>query len=380
MQKKNNDTNDTIKRTKYGEIAGIFGIITNLFLGIIKLVVGFFTNSVSIMADAVNNVTDSVASFITIVGFKLSGRKPSPEHPYGYARYEYVSGLLIALFMFLMGLVFAVESSKKIFMPEELSITTATFIVLIIAVIGKVMQMLVYKNFANKINSDALRTTAVDTRNDIISTSAILISMVVMKIFNVNIDGYLGIGVSGFVLYSGITMIREMLEPIIGSGPSKEQISIISKEILSYECVEGIHDLVIHNYGVNNDFVTVHVEIDSKMDMLEAHDLIDNIEREVSDKLNINLTIHMDPVEIGNSKVDKLKNEVLKALKGFDENLDIHDFRIVEGPTHTNILFDCVIPYDKDYTINNLKKVLRKRIKPKHTKYYYVIEIDRPYY
>lgn len=373
------DTENPEVRNKYGKVAGIFGIISNLILGIIKLIIGFISNSVSIMADAVNNLSDMLSSALTIVGFKLASRKPNHEHPYGYARYEYVSGFAIAILMLIMGLVFAKESIMKIIHPEELVINNITFLILFIAIVGKACQMFVYLDFSKAIDSNTLKTNAIDTRNDIISTTAILISMLIMKKFNINIDGYLGLAVSLFVIYSSTQMIKEVLEPIIGIIPTKERVNEITRRILSYDYVQGIHDLVIHNYGVHNDFVTVHVEIDSNMDMLEAHDLMDNIENDFRENLGISLTIHMDPVVIGNEKVDKLKQLIVSTIHKLDNSLEIHDFRIVEGTTHTNILFDCVVPYEKDYTADYIKEYLNNNIEPEEEKYYYVIEIDRPY-
>ena len=366
-------------RNKYGKVAGIFGIITNLFLGIIKLVIGYISNSVSITADAVNNISDTASSALTIIGFKLANKKPNHDHPYGYARYEYVSGLVIAMLMLIMGLVFAKESIVKIIHPEELAINIATYIVLFIAILGKGLQMFVYLDFAKAIDSSALKTTAVDTRNDIISTTAILISMFIMTALKINIDGYLGLAVSAFVIYSSCQMIKEVLEPIIGIIPTKERAEEIRKKLLSYDYVQGIHDLVIHNYGVHNDFITVHVEIDASMDMVKAHDLIDNIENDFKRETGTDLTIHMDPVVLGNEKVDKLKEIVTTKIKEFDSELQIHDFRIVEGTTHTNILFDCVVPYEKNYTKEEIELYLERNIKSEDETYYYVVEIDRPY-
>lgn len=373
------NTNDPHVRNQYGKIAGIFGICTNLVLGIIKFIIGIISNSVSIMADAVNNIADTASSALTIIGFKLASKKPDKEHPYGYARYEYVSGLIIALLMLLMGLTFAKEAIIKIFNPEELIINTVTYIILGIAIIGKVLQMLVYLDFSKAINSNTLKTNAIDTRNDIISTTAILISMIIMQILHINLDGFLGLAVSGLIIFSSINMIKEVLEPIIGIIPTEERVNEISTKLLSYEHVEGIHDLVIHNYGVHNDFVTVHVEIDSKLNIMKAHDAMDNIEKDFKDDLGIDLTIHMDPIVIGDPKVDYLQKIVIEAIRKLDTELKIHDFRIVEGITHTNILFDCIVPYEKNYTIENLKEHLEKTITPEKEIYYYVIKIDRPY-
>lgn len=373
------DTENPEIRNKYGKVAGIFGIITNFVLGIIKLIIGFFSHSVSIMADATNNISDTASSILTIVGFKLASKKPDHKHPYGHARYEYVLGLVIAIFMFIMGLVFVKESIVKIIKPENLTINAVTYMVLLIAIFVKGMQMITYLDFSKAIDSSALKASAIDTRNDIISTTAILVSMIIMKIFSINIDGYIGLAVSGFVVYSSCMMIKEVLEPIIGIIPTPERVQQVKEKLLSYDYVQGIHDLVIHNYGVHNDFITVHVEIDSNMNMIEAHDLIDNIEKEFKETLGTDLTIHMDPIVIGNPKVDELKEKVIHTIEKLDNDLQIHDFRIVEGPTHTNILFDCVVPYEKEYKKEQIIKYLTKNIKSENEKYYFVIEMDRPY-
>lgn len=366
-------------RNRYGKVAGIFGITTNLVLGIIKLIIGIISNSVSIMADAVNNIADMASATLTIIGFKLSNKKPDKEHPYGYARYEYVAGLVIGILMLIMGLTFAKESITKIFNPEELVINSITFVILGTAILGKIVQMLVYLDFAKSIDSNTLKANAIDARNDIISSTAIFISMIIMRIFNINIDGLLGLCVSGFVIFSSINTIKEVLEPIIGIIPTEERTNQITKKLLSYDCVLGIHDLVLHNYGVNNDFVTVHIEVNADMEILKAHDLMDNIEKDFKEQLGIDLTVHMDPIETNNEYVNKLNELVTKSLATLDQDLKIHDFRIVEGITHTNILFDCVVPYEKNYTLDEIKTHLTNTIIPEKETYYYVINIDRPY-
>lgn len=373
------NTSDPNVRNAYGKVAGIFGIFTNLILGIIKFIIGIISNSVSIMADAINNIADTASSILTIIGFKLASKKPDKKHPYGYARYEYISGFVIALLMLLMGLTFAKESIIKIFNPEELTINAVTYIILTIAIIGKFIQMFVYLDFSKAINSNTLKTNAIDTRNDIISTTTILISMIIMGIFNINIDGYLGLLVSGLIIYSSIGLIKEVLEPIIGIIPTEERIKEVTEKLLSYDCVRGIHDLVIHNYGVHNDFITVHVEISSDMDIMKAHDLMDNIEKDFKTELGTDLTIHMDPVDISNPKANKLYDLVKNALLTFDLELKMHDFRIVEGVTHTNILFDVIVPFEKNYTKEQIIEHLNKNVISENEKYYYVIDIDRPY-
>lgn len=372
------NTSNKEVRNKYGQVAGIYGVISNAILTIIKFVIGVLSNSVSIMADAINNMSDMASCVFTIVGFKLSGKKPDHDHPYGYARYEYVFGFVISIFMIIIGLLFIKESIIKIINPEELVINIYTYIVLSLAIIIKITQMIVYLDFSKSINSNALKASAIDTRNDILSTSAILISMIVMNIYKINIDGYIGLIVSLFVIYSSIKVMKETLDPIIGTIPSKEQVDDIKKKLLSYDCVLGIHDLTIHNYGVGNDFIIVHIEVDSKMSIIDAHDLLDDIENDF--KANgINLTIHMDPVIVGDKKLDKLKERVLKCLKDYDSELSIHDFRTVEGKNKTTVIFDCVIPHEKNIKRSELVNHLMNNINDENHKYSFVIEIDRPY-
>ena len=366
------------ERNKYGLLAGITGIIINLSLGAIKLIAGILTNSISIITDSVNNITDTISSVITLIGFKLSNKKPDQKHPYGYARYEYISALLVAIFMLLTGIIFAKESLLKIINPKALTITNITFLILIIAIIGKIALLLIYKNYYKKTESKTLKTNIIDTRNDTLTTTAILISMITMKITNINIDGFLGLLVSLFIIISSIKTLKEVLEPIIGTIPNEKQITKIKNKLLSYDYVQGIHDLVIHNYGVKNDFITVHIEIDSKIDTIKAHDLIDNIENDFK-KENINLTIHMDPVIIGDPKIDKIKNKIEKQIEKLGKDLSIHDIRVIKGKNTTKILFDCVIPYENKITKEEIKKYLETKINSKNTKYEFIIEIDRPF-
>ena len=366
-------------RNKYGIIAGTIGIITNLLLGIIKITIGLLSNSISIMADAINNIADTLSSILTIIGFRLANKKPNQKHPYGYARYEYIAGFLIAIFMILTGLILAKESIIKIIYPSNIIINKITYIILLIAIFGKTLQMIMYINFSKIIKSKTLDTNVIDSRNDIISTTSILLSMIIMSKFHINIDGILGLIISIFLIYSSINIAKEVLEPIIGIKPNEERVKEIENKLLSYEYVKGIHDLVLHNYGVQNDYVTVHIEIDSNMNILEAHDLMDIIENDFMNDLGINITIHMDPVVIGDETVDKIKNKIIRQLKKLDKDITIHDFRIIEEKEFTNIFFDCVISYEKDHTSEEIKNYLQENIKSKKTNYNYFIEIDRPY-
>lgn len=371
------NTQDSVVRQRYANVAGVFGIVTNLVIGVAKLVVGTASHSVSIIADATNSLSDCATSILTIVGFKLASKKPDHEHPYGHARYEYVVGFVIALFMLTMGLVFAKESVCKILWPQELSISVVTYLMLALAILVKVAQMVVYKDFAKAIDSNTLQANAEDTRNDIISTFAILVAMVIMGVFKVNVDGWLGLCVSIFVIISSIKTLQDELEPIIGIVPTPQRVKEITDALMSYDVVRGIHDLAIHNYGVHNDFVTVHVEVDASMSMLEAHDKIDNIERDFRNKMGIALTIHMDPVIVGDPKMDALMAQIGEKLQKLDPTLHFHDIRMVDGPSHTNVVLDCEVPQDKNYTSEFLANYLSENVKW-NTQLYFIVEIDRP--
>lgn len=374
-----NNVNDNNVREKYGFVAGIFGIITNLLLGIFKLIIGFISKSVSITADATNNLSDCINCIVLILGFKITNKKPTKEHPYGFARVEYLSGLIISLVMLMMGLIFVKESIVKIITKDPIESSLFIIIVLVIAILVKLAQMIVYSSFSKAINSSTLKANAIDTRNDIISTTSILITIILNYVFDINLDGYIGLIVSILVIISSLKTIKEVIEPIIGISPTKEYIDLIENKLKSYDVVIGIHDLLIHNYGENNNFVTVHCEVNSKDSIIKTHDLIDNIERDFKEELGILLTIHMDPIEVGNKKTDLIREKVVKCIKELDSELHIHDFRIVDGDTHTNVLFDIVVPYEKDYDLEYLIKYLKSNIKYEDKKYYYVIEIDRPF-
>lgn len=370
---------DTNVRNRYGTVAGVFGIVTNFILFIIKLIIGLISNSITIIADAFNNLSDSGSCILTILGFKLSNKPADKEHPYGHARYEYIAGIIVSLLILCMGVLFAKASIEKIFMPEEINISIATYLILIIAIIGKTIQMFVYLDFAKTIKSGTIKANAIDARNDILSTTAVLIAVIVMGLFKINIDAYAGLVVSIFIIISSIKMVKETINPLLGIVPTEEQVQEIRNNILKHEEIKGLHDLVIHNYGVGNDFVTVHAEIPSDMDILIAHDLMDNIEREFREELGINLTIHMDPLDLNDETTKRLYKKTKKVLKEFDETLKIHDFRIVTSKSHTNIIFDIMIPFEKNYTEKELLKILLKEFENEEIKYYFVLTLDRPF-
>lgn len=366
-------------RNQYGIVAGIFGIVTNLILFLIKLVIGIIANSVTIMADAFNNLSDFGSCIVTIIGFKLASKPADKEHPYGHARYEYVTGIIVSLLMLVMGVIFAKTSIEKIFAPEEIKLGIETYTVLIVAILGKILQMVVYLDFAKSMKSSTIKATAMDARNDILTTLTVLITMIVMGIFKINIDAYMGLLVSGFIILSSINSLKDTINPLLGNVPSKEKVEKIKEKILSHKEIIGIHDLRIHSYGEQNDFVTVHAEVPDTMNIVEAHEIADIVEREFKEELNIDLTIHIDPLNVNDEETKKIKEKVENTLKNFDKEITIHDFRVVTAKGHSNVIFDIVISYGKNYNKYELLGVLEEGFKDEDKKYYFIFNIDRPF-
>lgn len=370
---------DPTVRNKYGVVAGYFGIITNLLLFLIKLIIGLLTNSITILADAFNNLSDFGSCIVTILGFKLANKPADKEHPYGHARYEYITGIIVSLLMLVMGVIFLKTSIGKIISPEEIKISFATYLVLIIAVLGKVLQMVVYSDFARSINSSTIKASAIDARNDIISTLAVLAATIIMGIFKINIDAYTGIIVSIFIIISSIKSLKDTINPLLGIIPSEEKVNKIKEKILSHKEIIGIHDLRIHSYGEKNDFVTVHAEVPDTMGIIEAHEIADTVEREFKEELNIDLTVHIDPLNINDEETRNIKNKVEEILKRFNKDINIHDFRVVTAQKHTNAIFDIVVPYGKNYNRYELLGVLEEGFKDEDKKYYFIFNVDRPF-
>lgn len=370
-------------RFRYGLVAGIFGIISNTLLCVFKLIVGLIGNSITIVADAINNLSDAGSSVVTLVGFKLSATPPDNDHPFGHARYEYITSLLVSVTVLFIGILLFKSSIEKCITPEEVSVSAYTYAVLGVAIAMKLVQMLIYLDFSKAINSGALKASAADSRNDVLATLAVLISTVVIDVAGdkispkVSVDGIMGIAVSAFIIVSSLLLIKEAMSPILGEKPPKELVDKITAKILSYDGVIGVHDLVVHSYGENHCFVVAHVEVPADVEITKSHDVIDNIEHDFWSDMQVRITIHMDPVDTKNQQLATLKARAQSALANLDENLSLHDFRLVSGETHTNMLFDVVIPYDSQLTMDDVKAAMRKEFENDQTKYYFVIDMDR---
>lgn len=377
------DTQNPTVRFRYGLVAGIFGIISNALLCVFKLIVGIIGNSITIIADAINNLSDAGSSVVTLVGFKLSATPPDKDHPFGHARYEYITSLLVSVTVLFIGILLLKSSIEKCISPEEVSINAYTYIVLGAAIAMKLVQMLIYMDFSKAINSGALKASAADSRNDVLTTLAVLISTVVIDVAGdkispkVSVDGIMGIAVSAFIIVSSILLVKEAISPILGEKPPKELVDKIIAKILSYDGVIGVHDLVVHSYGENHCFVVAHVEVPADVEITKSHDIIDNIEHDLWNEMHVRITIHMDPVDTKNKQLAELKLRAQTALANLDENLSLHDFRLVSGETHTNMLFDVVIPYDSKITLAQVNDAMQKEFGKDPVKYYFVIDADR---
>lgn len=377
------DTQNPKVRFRYGLVAGIFGIISNALLCVFKLIVGIIGNSITIVADAINNFSDAGSSVVTLVGFKLSATPPDNDHPFGHARYEYITSLLVSVTVLFIGILLLKSSIEKCITPEAVSVNVYTYVVLGAAIAMKLVQMLIYLDFSKAISSGALKASAADSRNDVLATVAVLISTIVIDVAGdkispkVSVDGIMGIAVSAFIIVSSILLVKESISPILGEKPSKELVDKITAKILSYDGVIGVHDLVVHSYGENHCFVVAHVEVPQDVEISKSHDVIDNIEHDFWNEMHVRITIHMDPVDTKNEKLAELKLRAQNALANLDEELSLHDFRIVSGQTHTNMLFDVVIPYDSKLSLDDVKNAMEREFANDPVKYFFVIDVDR---
>lgn len=369
-------------RYRYGLLAGIFGILTNVVLFVMKIVFGLIAGSISVVADAVNNLSDAGSSGVTVVGFKLSNRPPDKEHPFGHARYEYITGLVVAFIVLIIGGTLLKSSVERIIKPELIDASVWTAAVLVVSIFLKTIQGMLYTDFGKAINSPSLGASATDSRNDVISTSLVLVSTVgaifLPEIFS-KVDSYLGIAVSLFIIVSGVKLVKETIDPLLGGVPDKDLVVQIREKFKDYPEILGTHDLMVHSYGPGKVFATIHAEVDADTDVMLSHDLIDNIEREFR-RDGIFMVIHMDPVVTSDPEIAMLRDKVYEVLQNaYGDKLSLHDFRMVKGITHTNVLFDAVVPFGEKITAEDIATLLSEKIDSGGTTYYYVVNIDRSY-
>lgn len=373
------NTADNNVRTAYGKFSGIVGIVCNAVLFIGKIIAGTLSGSVAITADAVNNLSDASSSVISLFGFKLASRPADEEHPYGHGRYEYLSGLMVAVFIMVIGVELFKNSVGKILHPEHVEFSLLSAGVLVFSILLKLWMMFFNKKIGALINSKTLKATAMDSRNDVVTTSAVLIAAAISHFTGVELDGWMGVAVAAFIMYSGFGLVRDTIDPMLGKAPDEEQVDSIRKKILSYKGVLGTHDLMVHDYGPGRQFASVHVEMAAEDDVIENHDVIDNIERDFLKNDGLHMVVHFDPISTKDSLVNELRTWISEQIKHLDSRLTIHDLRIVKGTTHTNVIFDCVVPHDMEIGEKEIKKFAANIVAEKYPNYYTVVTIDRSY-
>jgi len=375
-------------RLAHGKLAAVFGIISNCTLVVLKITIALIIAaqsnwvlfSMALIGDAVNNLSDMASSVVTLIGFKISGKPADKDHPFGHARIEYITGLIVSIVVTCLAILLFRDSLNKVISHELIQYDLLSVIILGVSVLIKLGQGAFNLRMGKIIDSEALKATSLDSLTDAIATLMIMVSGVISYIWHINyLDGYMGMAVALFVAYSGIKMIKETANPLIGEAIDPQLVNDIVKVVLRHKQVHGVHDIVIHDYGPGKRFVSLHAEVDEKASITDSHDVIDNIEADLSKKFNCEATIHMDPIAIGDPRVETLKKEVKDELLSIDPNLHFHDFRIVSGPTHTNIIFDVVIPYDCLASQRSIYSHLEHRFAKRETAYHFVIHFDSPY-
>lgn len=364
-------------RGRYGILSGCAGIVVNVILFLAKFLVGTVTNSIAITADAVNNLSDAGSCAVTVFGFKMSSKPADEDHPFGHGRIEYITAMVVSFIVLFMGFELLTQSIDKIRNPEDVTFNLVGAIIIAVSIFGKLWLALFNRKLGKKINSPAMTAVVADSLSDIAATSVTLIALVLSNFFpSLHIDGWLGIIVAGFVLKAGYGIFKETLNSLIGEPPTKETVEKLEAKILSYEHVTGIHDLILHNYGPDKFFGSVHVEMPSDFDVLYSHDIIDNIERDIMAEFGILLSIHYDPVEVNNARVNELKIIAESAVKRISEELSIHDFRVVDGPSHTNLIFDVVVPRKFSLSNDDLMAEISSEISKNGTNFFAVMNIE----
>lgn len=366
-------------RQQYGMFSGAVGIVCNLVLFVAKFLAGMMTGSVSISADAFNNLSDAGSSIVTILGFKIAGKPADTEHPYGHGRYEYIAGLMVSAAIVMMGFELLKSSFDKIIHPVHMEFSQISIIILVLSIGVKCWMAFFYKKLGRRISSSAMEATATDSLSDCISTTVVLISLIVSIAFGWNIDGYAGVVVAIFVLIAGVGAAKDMLQPLLGQPPEKEFVQAIEDVVMEDHNIIGIHDMIVHDYGPGRVFASLHAEVPYTMDVLKAHDCIDLAEQRVMQRLGCGISIHMDPVINDDEEVAALKELTLKVLADIDPLIRMHDFRTTQGPIFKNLIFDIVIPFHYKYTDEALIELIKKGITAAQNDCRAVINVDKDY-
>ena len=370
---------DVHVRQNYGVLSGVLGIICNLLLFAIKSIAGLLSGAISIMADAFNNLSDAGSSVVTLIGFKLAGKPADKEHPFGHGRVEYLAGLFISAAIMLVGWQLGMTSFQKILHPEPLSYSLISVGILVVSIVMKLWMASYNRYLGNKIQSTTMKATAADSLSDCVATSAVLVSIGISYFFHWNVDGITGLIVSVFIFIAGINSMKDTIQPLLGQEPDPVFVKNIEDMVEQYEDIIGVHDMIVHDYGPGRVMVSLHAEIPYDMDIMKAHDMIDELEMQIKKELCCDITIHMDPIINDDVTINEMKERVLKIVKDIEPALDIHDFRMTIGPMRTNLIFDVVVPYDCKRTEEEIRTAIREEVIKMDGNYYARVQIDKGY-
>lgn len=373
------DINIPEVRKNYGIVSGFVGIFCNVILFISKIIAGILTSSVSITADAFNNLSDAGSSIVTIIGFKLADKPADADHPFGHGRIEYISGFIVSIVILIVGLELIKSSIVKIINPEPIDFNIVSLAIMVISILIKLWMSVYNRYVGKKIDSSTIQAVAADSLNDVVATSAVVIGIVINYFTSLNIDGIMGCVVAIFIIKAGLETAKDTIDPLLGQAPEQSFVDAIESEVLKYDIVIGIHDLIVHNYGPGRTIVSLHAEVPCNVGILEIHDTIDNIEKHINQKFNCESVIHMDPIMVDNENINKLHDVVKNIIHNVDDSMSMHDFRVVEGPTHTNLIFDIAVPWKCKMADDEIINSIQKEIDKLEDRFELVIQIDKVY-
>ena len=371
--------NETSVRKAYGVLCGAVGIVLNVLLFALKFFAGLLSGSIAITADAFNNLSDAGSSFVTLLGFQLAGQKPDSDHPFGHGRIEYLSGLVVSMLILLMGFELAKSSVSKILHPEPVESGAVVIVILCASILVKLYMSFYNRRIGRKINSSAMLATAADSLSDTVSTAAVLAATLIGRFTSLQIDGWAGIAVAVFIFISGLKAAKETIDPLLGTPPTPEFVADIRDIVMKHSGIEGIHDLIVHDYGPGRCMISRHAEVSSAGNVVDLHDQIDHIEKELQETLGCHAVIHMDPLAVDDSLTAETRQKVAALIHCIDEAINIHDFRMVIGPTHTNVIFDAVVPFGFRLSDEEVEEKIKTIVRTLDGNYFAVVSVERSY-
>ena len=373
------NTNDIRVRTAYGTLGSITGVVVNLILAVAKYIAGVISGSISVTADAINNLSDAGSSIVSFFGVKLSAKPADKGHPYGHGRIEYISASIVAFLVLLMGVELFKSSVDKIINPVAVEFNWISLVILVVSILAKLWLGFFNKKLGEKINSAPMMAVMKDSFSDCLATAVATASIIISAFSDINVDGYLGLFVAGFILLAGINILKETMAELLGKAPEKEFVEEIEQKILSYDMVVGVHDMIIHDYGPQRRFASAHAEVPANADMMECHDVIDLIERDIMAEFGLLISIHMDPIVVDDERINELRRMTAETVKNICEEMSIHDFRVVDGPTHTNLIFDLIVPHKYEMSNDDICRLIDKKLSKIDERYFTVITVEHSF-